>query len=86
MEELDYWRLCEELNIVQAALLIVGEDPSIAEYVERWDVEKRAQGYEAAKTAICSGLKNYILYQTKLNGLGAFNEISRKQDAASPAY
>ena len=25
MEELDYWRLCEELNIVQAALLVVGE-------------------------------------------------------------
>lgn len=63
MEELDYWRLCEELNVVQATLLIVGEDASIAEYAEGWDVEKRPRGYEAAKTAICGGLKNYIRHE-----------------------
>jgi len=28
MESLDYWRLCDELNVIQAALLIQGEDPS----------------------------------------------------------
>ena len=28
MDPLDYWRLCDELSVVQAALLIVGEDPS----------------------------------------------------------
>lgn len=41
MEELDYWRLCEELNIVQATLLIIGEDASVAEYAEGWEVHKR---------------------------------------------
>ncbi|MGH1471639.1 MAG: hypothetical protein ACRBCS_10625 [Cellvibrionaceae bacterium] len=67
MEELDYWRLCEELNIVQAALLIVGEDPSCAEYIEGHEVERRPKGYEAAKTAICGGLKNFIRYEKELS-------------------
>ena len=31
MDPLDYWRLCNELSVIQAALLIVGVDPSIAE-------------------------------------------------------
>ena len=28
MDVFDYWRLCDQLSVVQAALLIVGEDPS----------------------------------------------------------
>ncbi|MBV1870193.1 MAG: hypothetical protein KUG76_04730 [Gammaproteobacteria bacterium] len=67
MEELDYWRLCDELNIVQAALLVVGEDPSCAEYIEDQDVQNRPKGYEAAKTAICSGLKHYIRYEKEFS-------------------
>ncbi len=52
MEGMDYWRLCEELTIVQAALLIAGEDPSQNSNVENWEVEKRPTGYEAAKSAL----------------------------------
>ncbi|MDC1436368.1 hypothetical protein N8303_03850 [Gammaproteobacteria bacterium] len=62
MEELDYWRLCEELNIVQAALLVVGEEPNLAEYTENWEVHKRPLGYEATKTAISGALKLYKKY------------------------
>lgn len=59
MESLDYWRLCDELTVVQAALLIVGEDPSVAhEYVEGWEIENRPVGYEAAKSAVSNALKN----------------------------
>jgi len=65
MEELDYWRLCEELNIVQAALLVVGEEARRAEYVEEQQESGRPKGYEAAKTAICGGLKNFIFYETE---------------------
>jgi hypothetical protein len=58
MEGLDYWRLCDELSIVQAALLIAGDDPSVdGAYVERWDAEKKPVGYEAAKTAIANALR-----------------------------
>lgn len=62
MDEWDYWRLCDELNVVQAALLIVGEDPSLAEYTETWDVDRRPKGYEAAKTAVTHALKKYAAY------------------------
>lgn len=61
MESLDYWRLCDELNVIQAALLITGKDPSSSQsYVEDWDPEKRPDGYEAAKAAI----KNALLCDT----------------------
>lgn len=62
MDELDYWRLCDELNIVQAALLIAGEAPTIASCVEEWNPQDRPRGYEAAKTAITHGLLSFITY------------------------
>jgi hypothetical protein len=62
MEGLDYWRLCDELSVINAALLVVGEDPgSSAAYVENWDSDKRPVGYEAAKAAIVSAIRNKLL-------------------------
>jgi len=58
MESLDYWRLCDELSVIQAATLLVGCDPSgDASGIEGWDAEKRPIGYEAAKTAISNALR-----------------------------
>jgi len=59
IEELDYWRLCEDLSIIQAALLTVGADPSseTACYCEEWQVHERPRGYEAAKSAITGALR-----------------------------
>lgn len=68
MDELDYWRLCDELNIVQAALLIAGEAPTIAAYVEGWNPEQRPLGYEAAKTAVTHGLLNHAHYTRESKG------------------
>ena len=64
MESLDYWGLCDQLNVVEAALLVVGEDPSCAEYTEGHNVERRPNGYEAAKRAIFSGLDNLSIKGT----------------------
>ena len=41
MEKMDYWRLCDEFSVVQAALLIVGTDPSECDpftgsYCQKW--------------------------------------------------
>jgi hypothetical protein len=37
MESLDYWRLCDELSIIQAALLLAEADPSDEKgYAENW--------------------------------------------------
>ena len=72
LSPIDYWRLCDELNIVQAALLLVGEDPSgTASYVESWDVENRPKGYEAAKTALTNAVRRGAIVEHDFNG----NEI-----------
>lgn len=56
-DPLDSWRLCDELSIVEAALLFVGEDPSIIKCsVENLAPEKRPNGYDAAKVAIAGAL------------------------------
>lgn len=62
MDGLDYWRLCEQLDIVQAALLVCGHDPSVDQsYVEGWTPENRPPGYEAAKTAISNALRKGLI-------------------------
>ena len=53
MEALDYWRLCDEVSVVQAALLIVGEDPSqIQDYVDSNSPQNRPPGYDAVINAL----------------------------------
>src|ERR1700730_13033612 len=47
MDALDYWRRVDELSVVQAALLIVDEDPSGTQH-ERGP-GNRPKGYDAAK-------------------------------------
>ncbi len=57
MESLDYWRICDELSIIQIALLIVGEDPSGSNnYVEDWEYSNQPTGYQAAKTALSNAI------------------------------
>jgi len=90
MESLDYWRLCDELSVIQAALLIAGCDPSIdAVYIEGWDAEKRPPGYEAAKTAISNALRRGAIigrlipiYEHDING-NICGEINDSIDLAS---
>lgn len=55
MDELDYWRLCDELTVIQAALLIVGIDPSSNDgaYADGWKPHEQPAGYMAAKSALC---------------------------------
>lgn len=57
MQGIDYWKLCDELSVVQAALLATNHDPAKFAYVEDLDAHERPNGYEAVKTAI----KNAIL-------------------------
>jgi hypothetical protein len=57
MDPLDYWRLCDELSVVQAALLIVGQDPSESQdYIHNWDARRRPVGYDAAKAALVNAI------------------------------
>lgn len=57
LSSIDYWRLCDELNIIQAALLIVGSDPSGNQlYVEGWQPHEQPDGYAGAKAAVSRAL------------------------------
>ena len=72
----DYWRLCDELTITQAALLIAGCDPSSEEgNAEKLQQHERPTGYEAAKAAISNALRRSSiegvcipLYEYDING------------------
>jgi hypothetical protein len=53
IDDLDYWRLCDELSVVQAALLIVGVDPSGRdEGIDNQYPASRPRGYNAAKAPL----------------------------------
>lgn len=65
MEPLDYWRLCDEFSVVQAALLIVGEDPAqLQDDVDRNAPSYRPPGYDAARTAMMNAIKGKRLPAT----------------------
>lgn len=49
---MDYWRLCDELSVVQAALLIVGVDPGEFPYVMNWQEHERPENFAAALAAL----------------------------------
>ena len=57
MEALDYWRLCDELSVIQAALLILGKDPSeLQDFVETNSPQDRPAGYDAIQTALVNAI------------------------------
>jgi hypothetical protein len=53
MENLDYWRLCDEVTIIQAALLIICVDPAKSQdYITNWTAQNRPVGYDASLAAL----------------------------------
>lgn len=57
MEGLDYWRMCDDLSVMQCILLILGADPKRLQDIVELDASTRPEGYEAVSTAV----KNAIL-------------------------
>ena len=58
MDAFDYWRLSDELSLVQAALLIVGIDPSgIQKSVQREQAQNRPEGYDAVIAALYKAIR-----------------------------
>lgn len=53
MDAMDFWRICDELTVVQAALLIVGGDPAASQkWVFNWEPFERPDGFDAAFAAL----------------------------------
>jgi hypothetical protein len=62
MTGLDYWRLCDELTVIQAALLIVDRDPSeLQEYIQSNSPQDRPLGYDAALAALTHAILSRTL-------------------------
>ncbi|NOX94635.1 MAG: hypothetical protein GXP04_05920 [Alphaproteobacteria bacterium] len=57
MESIDFWKLCDQLTIEHAALLVAGHNPSDHFGVEHRNIGKQPDGYDGAKHAIISGLR-----------------------------
>jgi hypothetical protein len=60
MEAIDYWKLCTEYSIVQAALLVTGNDPDELQH----SVEQSARtpvGYTAVRTALVHAIRSRAL-------------------------
>jgi len=58
MDKLDFWRLCDEVSVVQAVLLIVGEDPSERQgYIENEQPQSKPTGYDAVRAALVNAIK-----------------------------
>lgn len=52
MEKMDFWRLCDELSVTQAALLIVDVDPAEFCYVMAWKEHERPDNFSAVLAAL----------------------------------
>ncbi len=62
----NYWRLCDELTVRQAAFLIVGIDPDSETGVKSrdWRKDERPAGYGAAIQALTSKLRASVITGT----------------------
>jgi len=75
MESIDFWKLCDQLSIVHAALLVAGYNPSDHQAVENNSLNNQPSGYDGAKHAILSGLRKCTIegelkYEEPYNGNG----------------
>jgi hypothetical protein len=61
MSSLDYWRFCQVLTVVQAAILIVGEDPSRVIPGVRGNLQDWPTGYEPVMAALLGDIKRKLL-------------------------
>lgn len=62
MDSLDFWRLNDDLSIVEAALLAIGYDPGgLAQYVEQTESQNQPTGYAAARNGIAGGLRKGLI-------------------------
>ena len=62
MEDFDYWRLNDDLSIIEAALLVIGEDPGkLAPDVEKHVAQNQPRGYMAARNGIAGGLRKGLI-------------------------
>jgi hypothetical protein len=72
LDAIEYWKLCDELTVVQTALLIVDADPSELQYtIDELPIDLRPRGYTAVLSSIVVAINSLSLRATD-NGSGCF--------------
>lgn len=64
MDAIDYWKLCSEYSVVQAALLICGAIPDTLQYEVHQYAHKRPEGFVAVQTALGNAIRTGRLETT----------------------
>lgn len=81
MDNLDFWRFCDELNVIQATLLILGQDPTgLQDHVKSRISSERPRGYDACETALVNSIISKRL-PAKLK-----NEVIEEWDSKGENY
>lgn len=85
MNTLSSWVICEELSVVQAALLMAGHDPSELQHHVENSIKpfnyRSPSGYEAAKTVITNAIEsNKLPAKIRRHILGAYYDHSSQSD------
>jgi hypothetical protein len=58
---MDYWRLCDELTLPQAVLLIIGLNPSAYQNRSTDDLSDKIENFHAILTALTNRVKNKLI-------------------------
>lgn len=57
-----FWRLAEKLNLIEAALLMIGIEPQgISANIEQWSDDRKPAGYIAAREAIKAAIDTKLI-------------------------
>lgn len=84
MDGLDFWRLCDDLTVNQAALLIVGIEPGSEEgdRTEEWAPHQQPTAFAAAKSALTSAINGGKLPATVRHSARTYGWAERLDDLA----
>lgn len=65
MDQLDYWRLCADFTVVQAALIVCGVAPDDLQYEVERNTSRRPEGYVPIRTALENALYSQRIKPSK---------------------
>ena len=88
LSDLDHWRLCDELSVVQLALLIVGVDPASEEAVgvESKPAPEQPRGFNAVFNALVNAINAQRLPATIRHAAREYGYADAYRDVARPHH
>jgi len=88
MDGMDYWKLCDDFTVIQAALLIVGEDPALfQDYLIQWTPENRPTGFDATFSALKNAINGGRLKAKILRDANTYDGVMvGKDDLTGDVY